>query len=762
MDSQVTVTLTALNASISPAERVFTLSPDRLSIPIGRASKSISKGLLGATDNAWFDSPVMSRDHAELVFNVGDKTITIQDIGSMHGTYLNTAELARKSPTVLRDGDTLVFGAEVRRGPETFPACAFRVNYKVLPYKSVNTFAFPDSSDVEDEDYDFSDDDMDRYEQPSSEDGLSIESPPPKLSQHINAIDLTRDDTPIVSSSNRIDLTGEAPAERRIMNVMVSGPVDINSSMDPVSVAVYAGNDPILLDSEDEDAQFSSDSDDPSEAADSVDSSSSDDYDVVDEIEDSEDGDAEENDSQEDVPVAPTMYSPGQFGGNSMARYAQMTNENAKALSVDSSDHIKTLGAMDVDQDDDQSEFGLSEAGAEGIRALFEDNAASNNPEHGFLTHDTLSGKDNGGNLSQSHEHVKPASAQVEEEVREFNKPINEAIPSPNPKQQSADIIMFRQPSPSDAAMVKIAAPIKLFNASPVKHTNTFVSVSDLGVYDRPTLQTLGEKTGKSDFFNARAANKERFNVEMSQSFGSMSSGTKESTEHGRARGEEQLSAVTAPFTTRTSGPSITSMVDSHVSTAYGESSFQANSTANQSFDFGECFESNLDNYVLARPAIPPLPSLSLYERVRSPSPDMTSAAEYNKSKATAATTKSRSGLSITDIIEAESTVHHAKSLKRKAEDISDATEDELRIWGNNTSSTIKSQGSSEMAVLQSEAAVSSEVPEASEPAPQAPEDRPVKRFKKLFENVGYAALGGVAVGAGLFSVLVATAPDFM
>jgi hypothetical protein len=627
------------------------------------------------------------------------------------------------------------------------------VHYLTCICRSVNTFAFPDSSDVEDEDYDFSDDDMDRYEQPSSEDGLSIQSPPPKASQHINAIDLTRDDTPIVSSSNRIDLTGEAPAERRIMNVMVGGPVDINSGMDPVSVAVYAGNDPILLDSEDEDAQFSSDSDDPSEAADSVDSSSSDGYDVVDEIEDSEVGDADENDSQEDVPAAPTMQAPGQFGGNSMARYAQLTNETAKVLSVDSSDHIETLEDMEVNQDDNQSEFGLSEAGAEGIRALFEDNAASNSPEHGFLARDTLPGKDNGGNLSQSHEHVKSASAPVEEEVREFNKPINEAIPSPNPKQQPADIIMFRQPSPSDAAMVKIAAPIKLFNASP------FVSVSDLGVYGRPTVQFLGEKTGKSDFFNARAANKERFNVEMSHSFDSMSSGTKESTEHRRVRGEEQSSAVTTHFTTRTSEPS---MVDSHISTAYRESAFQTTSTANQSFDFGECFEKNSDNSLLTRPAIPPLPSLSLYERVRSPSPDMTSAAEYNKSKATAATTKSRSGLSITDIIDAESTVHHAKSLKRKAENISDATEDELRIWANNTSSTNELQGSAEMAVLKSEAAVSSEVPEASEPASQAPEDRPVKRFKKLFENVGYAALGGVAVGAGLFSVLVATAPDFM
>lgn len=45
------------------------LNPDRPKIPIGRASKSVSKGLLSAEDNAWFDNPVMSRDHAELVFS---------------------------------------------------------------------------------------------------------------------------------------------------------------------------------------------------------------------------------------------------------------------------------------------------------------------------------------------------------------------------------------------------------------------------------------------------------------------------------------------------------------------------------------------------------------------------------------------------------------------------------------------------------------------------------------------------------------------
>lgn len=86
----------------------------------------------------------MSRDHAQFTLKPEDKvgfsrtingfdhanayqTITIEDIGSMHGTYLNGVELARHMPSILNNGDIVVFGAEVRRGPETFPACSFLV-----------------------------------------------------------------------------------------------------------------------------------------------------------------------------------------------------------------------------------------------------------------------------------------------------------------------------------------------------------------------------------------------------------------------------------------------------------------------------------------------------------------------------------------------------------------------------------------------------------------------------------------------------------
>ena len=70
----------------------------------------------------------------------------------MHGTFLNGSRITTNLLTELNDGDELVFGAEVRRGTEIFPACAFRVTYELGPYKATNTYAFPDTSDNEEVD----------------------------------------------------------------------------------------------------------------------------------------------------------------------------------------------------------------------------------------------------------------------------------------------------------------------------------------------------------------------------------------------------------------------------------------------------------------------------------------------------------------------------------------------------------------------------------------------------------------------------------
>lgn len=58
------------------------------------------------------------------------ETIQLQDVGSMHGTMLNGEALVREEPRSLNNGDEIKFGAEVRRGSETFPACSFKVEYE--------------------------------------------------------------------------------------------------------------------------------------------------------------------------------------------------------------------------------------------------------------------------------------------------------------------------------------------------------------------------------------------------------------------------------------------------------------------------------------------------------------------------------------------------------------------------------------------------------------------------------------------------------
>lgn len=95
-----------------------------------------------------------------------------------------------------------------------------------------------------------------------------------------------------------------------------------------------------------------------------------------------------------------------------------------------------------------------------------------------------------------------------------------------------------------------------------------------------------------------------------------------------------------------------------------------------------------------------------------------------------------------------------SKPTKRKADAISTIQDDEIRAWAesndglSNTSADVPIQSHVPARVGINDDAVS--------------EQRTSKKVKRFAEAMGYAALGGVAVGAGLFSVLVATAPDFI
>lgn len=152
MGIQAKITFTSLNDTIFPVKRIITLNSQVSKITVSRASKSSSKSLYSAGDNAWFDSPVMSRDHAEISLDPEGETLLLRDVGSMHGTSINNAPLVSFEPTVLHNGDVVVFGTEVKRGSETFPPCKFIVNYEISSQKAGNTFAYPEYSDFDDDD----------------------------------------------------------------------------------------------------------------------------------------------------------------------------------------------------------------------------------------------------------------------------------------------------------------------------------------------------------------------------------------------------------------------------------------------------------------------------------------------------------------------------------------------------------------------------------------------------------------------------------
>jgi hypothetical protein len=70
----VSVVLAPINVDADVAlVRSFTLSASEPTVEIGRCSKRGLKNRTPAKDNAWFDSRVMSREHAELSIGLDTK-----------------------------------------------------------------------------------------------------------------------------------------------------------------------------------------------------------------------------------------------------------------------------------------------------------------------------------------------------------------------------------------------------------------------------------------------------------------------------------------------------------------------------------------------------------------------------------------------------------------------------------------------------------------------------------------------------------------
>ena len=56
------------------------------------------------------DDPSVSKRHALLRWDTVQGGCSIQDLGSMNGTFVNTKELQKSEERLLADGDALAFG----------------------------------------------------------------------------------------------------------------------------------------------------------------------------------------------------------------------------------------------------------------------------------------------------------------------------------------------------------------------------------------------------------------------------------------------------------------------------------------------------------------------------------------------------------------------------------------------------------------------------------------------------------------------------
>jgi hypothetical protein len=150
---EVLITLKSVNPppDFPFKERRIFLTRQNPTMRIGRTSRK--KSCLEATKcNAWFDSPVMSREHAALNFDAKNQKVYIEDTGSLHGTYKNGVLLEKEAKAEISSGDNLMFGIPIMRGIESYPPTTLET---ILKYGSIdpasrgNCFRVPDESDVE-------------------------------------------------------------------------------------------------------------------------------------------------------------------------------------------------------------------------------------------------------------------------------------------------------------------------------------------------------------------------------------------------------------------------------------------------------------------------------------------------------------------------------------------------------------------------------------------------------------------------------------
>jgi hypothetical protein len=727
----------------------------------------------------------------------------IKDVHSMHGTQINDEKLPANAPQVVKIGDVLSFGAEVRRGPEVFPPCKFRINYEFMPWTLVshpyiNTldkedpvniclysrgFQFPDSSDIEDE-QDHSEEEA-QVEDSQEEEMTPVETPPRKQSTLIDAIDLTSDDVePAEPSNGPQGLSAEEIAADKHVMGQSAAPIVIEG------------------DSDEEDEDDEDDSEAENQQLDYADSEevSDDDSDKENNEESDESHDEAADACGNDWENSELLDTESNLDTSQVSDIAPMSacmfhdNKDIPVSSIRT-----TAGGSTEDPFHGDIHFGKSANTAAWDEALSEENEDESSQDEDFEDHlPSDTGSRSLPPLGQSFPQINTVPAPT---TGSYVWP-NMVASASNHALLPQALSPIRQPSPSDAAMAKSQTinPVQIHHV-PGNQFSNFMA------------HTLGEKSGKKDFFEAREINRARVNDEESRYTEYSFMGDGIARPKFNQPGHPYNPRPPAPGPMQNTGPQQAQYLQrqQHLAQQVSrEKAFaqprnlqqhmaftqqfmqqrmaQAQVQAQQHAQHAQKMMTEQNAFQLGSPlAGMPIPSTFAAIRqqpsvepevqsptfvLRAPSPelDMTSAAKFNESKAAiAAVQPGRSAVRINDIVEPLAAESDVKSLKRKASDISDVLEEEVRIWASIDSSVSRAEviNSSDMEA-QTENTSQQQISGSAEALPPStsvdpPTVEPAhKRIKKFAEVVGYTALGGLAGGVALFSALVATAPDFL
>ncbi|QPC77684.1 hypothetical protein HYE68_008436 [Fusarium pseudograminearum] len=145
---EVLITLSSVNPppDFTFKKRHVFLTKKNPTIQIGRTSKRKSS-LEAGKFNAWFDSAVMSRKHALLVFDAENQKVYVMDTDSLHGTYKNDILLKLNEKAEISTGDKLMFGTSIDRGTQKYPPTTLETTLKygsLDPAHRGNCFRVPD------------------------------------------------------------------------------------------------------------------------------------------------------------------------------------------------------------------------------------------------------------------------------------------------------------------------------------------------------------------------------------------------------------------------------------------------------------------------------------------------------------------------------------------------------------------------------------------------------------------------------------------